>query len=78
LPFVAVLDSTVVHESVCGQGLQRSLHESREQCAKVNGCDNLYSTVHPENHASVNNRSYWCFHAQCMERKSDTVMQNDS
>lgn len=55
LAFVAVLDSTVVHESVRGQGLQRMFHEIREERAKESGCNYLYSTVHPENHASVKN-----------------------
>ncbi|MDQ6423465.1 GNAT family N-acetyltransferase [Paenibacillus sp. LHD-117] len=50
-----MLDSTVVHESVRGQGLQRSFHELREKRAKEKGCHYLYSTVHPENLASVNN-----------------------
>jgi GNAT superfamily N-acetyltransferase len=55
LPFVAVLDSTVVHESVRGLGLQRFFHELREKRAKENGCLYLYSTVHPQNHTSINN-----------------------
>ncbi|MWC28082.1 GNAT family N-acetyltransferase [Paenibacillus sp. MMS18-CY102] len=55
LHLVAVLDSTVVHESVRGQGLQRIFHELREKRAAENGYRYLYSTVHPDNHASVNN-----------------------
>jgi GNAT superfamily N-acetyltransferase len=55
LPFVAVLDSTVVHEAVRGIGLQRFFHELREKCAKEKGCLYLYSTVHPQNHTSINN-----------------------
>ncbi|MDQ0208680.1 GNAT family N-acetyltransferase [Alkalicoccobacillus murimartini] len=52
---VAALDSTVVHESVRGLGLQRYFHELRETRAKESGCLYLYSTVHPQNHASIKN-----------------------
>lgn len=55
LPFVAVLDSTVVHESVRGLGLQRFFHELREKRAMEKECLYLYSTVHPQNHASIKN-----------------------
>ncbi|MFX3631263.1 MAG: N-acetyltransferase family protein [Candidatus Pristimantibacillus sp.] len=55
LPFVAALDSTVVHESVRGLGLQRFFHELRENRAKEKGCLYLYSTVHPQNYTSINN-----------------------
>ncbi|CAM3475531.1 GNAT family N-acetyltransferase [Brevibacillus sp. AY1] len=55
LPLVGVLDSTVVHESVRGLGLQRHFHELREKRAREKGCLYLYSTVHPENHASMKN-----------------------
>jgi RimJ/RimL family protein N-acetyltransferase len=49
---VAVLDATVVHESVRGQGLQRRFHKLREERARALGCLYLYSTVHPDNHVS--------------------------
>ncbi|OCT17276.1 hypothetical protein A8709_27370 [Paenibacillus pectinilyticus] len=55
LPYVAVLDSTIVQESVRGLGLQRFFHELREKRAKEKGYLYLYSTVHPENRASINN-----------------------
>lgn len=55
LPLVGVLDSTIVHESARGLGLQRQFHELREQRAREKGCLYLYSTVHPENHASLKN-----------------------
>jgi GNAT superfamily N-acetyltransferase len=55
LPYVAVLDSTVVHESVRGRGLQRFFHELREKRAREKDCLYLYSTVHPENHMSMKN-----------------------
>ncbi|MCR2803518.1 GNAT family N-acetyltransferase [Paenibacillus soyae] len=52
---VAVLDSTVVHESARGLGLQRLFHELREQRARERQYLYLYSTVHPENYPSMNN-----------------------
>ncbi|UVI29323.1 GNAT family N-acetyltransferase [Paenibacillus spongiae] len=52
---VAFLEGTVVHESVRGLGLQRYFHRLREQRAMENGCRYLYSTVHPNNHASIRN-----------------------
>ncbi|MFD0710442.1 GNAT family N-acetyltransferase [Paenibacillus sp. GCM10027626] len=52
---VASLDGTVVHESARGNGLQRKFHEHREQVARQYGCLHLYSTVHPENKASLRN-----------------------
>ncbi|CAM4246648.1 GNAT family N-acetyltransferase [Paenibacillus alkaliterrae] len=55
LPYVAVLDSTVVHESVRGMGLQRQFHVLREKRARENGFRYLYSTVHPENAVSIKN-----------------------
>lgn len=55
LPYVATLDATVVHESVRGMGLQRHFHQLREKRAKENGYQFIYSTVHPENHASIKN-----------------------
>lgn len=55
LPFVAILDATIVHESVRGLGLQRYFHELREKRARENGFQYLYSTVHPKNHVSIKN-----------------------
>ncbi|PWW02933.1 putative GNAT superfamily acetyltransferase [Paenibacillus cellulosilyticus] len=55
LSHVAVLDSTVVHESVRGMGLQRYFHRLREERARKRGCLYLYSTVHPDNLPSVRN-----------------------
>lgn len=55
LPYVAVLDSTVVHESVRGRGLQRQFHELREQNAREKGFLYLYSTAHPDNVPSIIN-----------------------
>lgn len=55
LPFVAVLDSTVVHESARGLGLQSFFHELREKRAVEKECLYLYSTVHPQNHTSIHN-----------------------
>ncbi|MEW9701205.1 N-acetyltransferase family protein [Paenibacillus sp. SI8] len=52
---VAVLDATVVHESVRGRGLQRRFHELREERARASGCLYLYATVHPDNHVSRRN-----------------------
>ncbi|ULL20100.1 GNAT family N-acetyltransferase [Paenibacillus sp. H1-7] len=52
---VGVLDATIVHESVRGRGLQRFFHELREQRARTRGLVCLYSTVHPDNHASRRN-----------------------
>lgn len=48
-PYVAALDSTVVHESVRGLGLQIRFHEIREKRAREKGCKYMYSTVHPQN-----------------------------
>ncbi len=55
LPRVAVLDSTVVHESVRGLGLQRCFHELRENRAREKDYLYLYSTVHPRNFPSIKN-----------------------
>jgi GNAT superfamily N-acetyltransferase len=55
LSYVAILDATVVHESVRGLGLQRYFHELREKRARENGYRYLYSTVHPKNHVSIKN-----------------------
>ena len=55
LPYVAILDATIVHESVRGRGLQRYFHELREDRAREKGCRYLYSTVHPQNVVSKNN-----------------------
>ncbi|UQZ81563.1 Acetyltransferase (GNAT) family protein [Paenibacillus konkukensis] len=55
LPFVAVLDSTVVHECARGRGLQRYFHQLREQRARERHCLYLYATVHPDNRPSINN-----------------------
>lgn len=52
---VAVLDSTVVHESVRGNGLQRYFHSLRENRAYQFGCLHIYSTVHPDNYFSQRN-----------------------
>ncbi|MFC5452840.1 GNAT family N-acetyltransferase [Paenibacillus aestuarii] len=52
LPYVGVLDATVVHETARGRGLQRHFHEVREQRACERGCLYLYSTVHPDNRPS--------------------------
>ncbi|WP_079913602.1 GNAT family N-acetyltransferase [Paenibacillus sp. 32352] len=52
---VAVLDATIVHESVRGRGLQRYFHQLREQRARSRGFRYLYSTVHPDNTASRRN-----------------------
>ncbi|WP_274654644.1 GNAT family N-acetyltransferase [Paenibacillus humicola] len=52
---VAVLDSTVVHESARGLGLQRCFHDLREKRAREKDCLYLYSTVHPENVPSIKN-----------------------
>ncbi len=55
LPKVWVLDSTVVHKSARGQGLQRYFSDLREQRARQLGGLYLYSTAHPDNEASVRN-----------------------
>lgn len=55
LPYVGVLDSTVIHESVRGLGLQRYFLDLREKQAREKGCLYLYSTVHPENVPSKRN-----------------------
>jgi GNAT superfamily N-acetyltransferase len=55
LPHVAILDATVVHESVRGLGLQRHFHKLREKRARENGYRYLYSTVHPQNLVSIKN-----------------------
>lgn len=52
---VASLNGTVVHESARGQGLQLYFHNLREEQARAYGCLHLYSTVHPDNHASRKN-----------------------
>lgn len=52
---VAVLDGTIVHESVRGWGLQSHFHKLREKQARQKGCRYLYSTVHPENYISIKN-----------------------
>jgi len=52
---VAALDGTVVHESARGHGLQRFFHQLREERAHHYGCLHLYSTVHPDNLASLRN-----------------------
>lgn len=52
---IAVLDSTVVHESARGLGLQSFFHELRERRARERGFLYLYSTVHPENNPSIKN-----------------------
>ncbi|QHW35314.1 GNAT family N-acetyltransferase [Paenibacillus rhizovicinus] len=52
---VWVLDATIVHESVRGRGLQRFFHELRERRAAAKGAVCLYSTVHPDNAASLRN-----------------------
>ncbi|WP_042162443.1 hypothetical protein [Paenibacillus gorillae] len=52
---VWTLDSTIVHESVRGRGLQRYFNQLREERAKALGGLYLYSTVHPENTASIRN-----------------------
>ncbi|MDQ8737668.1 GNAT family N-acetyltransferase [Paenibacillus sp. LHD-38] len=52
---VGFLEATVVHESARGLGLQRHFHRLREKRARENGCRYLYSTVHPDNHASISN-----------------------
>lgn len=55
LSHVAFLEATVVHESARGRGLQRHFHRLREKRARENGCRYLFSTVHPDNHASIRN-----------------------
>ncbi|MDR6551641.1 GNAT family N-acetyltransferase [Paenibacillus qinlingensis] len=55
LTLVAVLDATIVHESVRGQGLQQYFHTLREERARENGCRYVYATVHPQNVVSKNN-----------------------
>ncbi|GGG58248.1 GNAT family N-acetyltransferase [Paenibacillus radicis (ex Gao et al. 2016)] len=52
---VWILDSTIVHESVRGRGLQRYFNQLREERAKALGGLYLYSTVHPDNKASIRN-----------------------
>ncbi|MFB9750111.1 GNAT family N-acetyltransferase [Paenibacillus hodogayensis] len=52
---VWVLDSTIVHESVRGRGLQRYFNVLREKRAVALGAKYLYSTVHPDNAASRRN-----------------------
>ncbi|WP_127534733.1 GNAT family N-acetyltransferase [Paenibacillus kobensis] len=52
---VAVLEATVVHESVRGLGLQRLFSQIREQRARESGALYLYSTVHPDNAPSRRN-----------------------
>jgi GNAT superfamily N-acetyltransferase len=52
---VAVLEATIVHESVRGRGLQRYFHMLREQKARERGALLLYSTVHPDNTPSKRN-----------------------
>lgn len=52
---VWVLDSTIVHESVRGRGLQRYFNDLREKRAIIWGGRYLYSTVHPDNEASLRN-----------------------
>ncbi|MNR41111.1 hypothetical protein D3C85_1594580 [compost metagenome] len=55
LTHVAVLDATIVHESVRGRGLQRYFHDLREQRAREKGCHYIYATVHPDNAVSLAN-----------------------
>ncbi|MFF2090019.1 GNAT family N-acetyltransferase [Paenibacillus sp. NPDC058174] len=55
LPRVWTLDSTIVHESVRGRGLQRYFNQLREDRARALGGLYLYSTVHPDNEASIRN-----------------------
>ncbi|WP_246320347.1 GNAT family N-acetyltransferase [Paenibacillus qinlingensis] len=55
LAYVAILDATIVHETVRGLGLQRYFHELREGRAREKGCRYLYSTVHPDNVVSKHN-----------------------
>ncbi|MEK8126469.1 GNAT family N-acetyltransferase [Paenibacillus filicis] len=55
LPRVWVLDSTIVHESGRGLGLQRLFNDLREQRARQLGGHYLYATVHPDNAASLRN-----------------------
>jgi ribosomal protein S18 acetylase RimI-like enzyme len=55
LSYVAILDATIVHETVRGRGLQRYFHELREQRARECGSRYLYSTVHPDNVVSKHN-----------------------
>ena len=52
---VAVLDSTVVHETARGLGLQKYFNDWRENMARERGSLYLYSTVHPENRPSIRN-----------------------
>ncbi|MCU6792692.1 GNAT family N-acetyltransferase [Paenibacillus sp. WQ 127069] len=52
---VWALDSTIVHESVRGRGLHRYFNDLREKRAKILGGQYLYSTVHPDNEASLRN-----------------------
>ncbi|MFD0618212.1 GNAT family N-acetyltransferase [Paenibacillus sp. GCM10027629] len=55
LNYVAVLDGTIVHESVRGRGLQSHFNKLREKRAREKECRYLYSTVHPENFISIKN-----------------------
>ncbi|AFC28581.1 GNAT family N-acetyltransferase [Paenibacillus mucilaginosus] len=65
LAYVAVLDATIVHESVRGRGLQRYFHDLRERRAVERGFRYLYSTVHPENRASIRNLEAKGFTLEC-------------
>jgi GNAT superfamily N-acetyltransferase len=49
------LDSTMVHESARGLGLQRYFTDWRERRARLLGGRYLYATVHPDNRASLRN-----------------------
>ncbi|GMK40311.1 hypothetical protein PCCS19_33670 [Paenibacillus sp. CCS19] len=52
---VAVLEGTIVHESVRGRGLQRTFTQLREKRARERGSLYLYGTVHPDNTPSRRN-----------------------
>ena len=54
LPFVAVLDSTIVHESVRGLGLQRLFHEIKERKGERVPIS-IFNGSPCQNHASINN-----------------------
>lgn len=51
----AVFDTTIVHETYRGNGLQQYFNQLREQRAKERGAYCLYATVHPDNIASKRN-----------------------
>lgn len=55
LPYVAHMESVVVHPKYRGHKLQRRLMEDAEKDLKASGFRYLLATIHPENQYSMNN-----------------------